>query len=315
MNDEPDISVIIATFNRAEILRQTLESMAHLDRDGLSAEFIVVDNNSSDDTKMVIKSFTKRLPIHYLFEPRTGQNCARNRALEDVELGRLVVFTDDDVEPRKDWLKTILSISERWPEYSVFGGKIYVMWPCVKIPKWAHSPNIKSLCFAEHNHAKSECVYAPTQSPFSGNFWVRREVFANNRQFSERIGPRLGGYIMGSETSFLKELSEDGYRIVYSPEAVIGHRIQPEDVSLSNILKRAYRFGRGRARMRPLCRRVLLEKHPMLWRLTRAGAILRLTFPLITSLVALILEKPEKAIQTMSCIGYNIESLNIAKKG
>ncbi len=308
------VSVVICTYNRCESLKDTLENMTRLDREGLSVEFVVVDNNSSDHTKQVIESFTERLPVRYLLEPRPGQNCARNRALKDVELGRLVVFTDDDVEPRKDWLKAIVSISERWPEYSVFGGKIYVIWPSVQIPEWAHIPYIKLLCFAEHNHAESECVYAPTENPFSGNFWVRREVFENGRLFCERIGPRPGGYIMGSESSFLKKLYEDGYRMVYSSEAVVGHHVRPEDISIYNILKRAYRYGRSIACMRPLCRQALLDNHPVLWRLVRAGAIVRLTFSLLTSLAALILKKPEKAMQTMKWIGYNVESLNIAKK-
>lgn len=306
------VSVVICTYNRCESLKDTLENMTRLDREGLSVEFVVVDNNSTDHTKQVIESFTERLPVRYLLEPRPGQNCARNRALKDVELGRLVVFTDDDVEPGKDWLKAIVSISERWPEYSVFGGKIYVIWPSVQIPEWAHIPHVKSLCFAEHNYAESECVYAPGEYPFSGNFWVRREVFENGRHFCERIGPHPGGYIMGSETLFLKEVSEDGYRMVYSPEAVVGHHVRPEDISIYNILKRAYRRGRSIACMRPLCRRALLNEHPVLWRFVRAGAIVRLTFSLLTSLAALILKKPEKAMQTMQWIGYNVESMRMA---
>lgn len=52
MSNNTDISVIIATHNRAAMLRETLESMIRLDREGLSDEFVVVDNNSSDHTKL-----------------------------------------------------------------------------------------------------------------------------------------------------------------------------------------------------------------------------------------------------------------------
>ena len=314
MCNKTDISVIIATYNRAEILRQILENMTRLDREGLSVEFVVVDNNSSDHTKEVIESFTERFPVRYLFEPKPGQNCARNRALEDVELGRFVVFTDDDVEPRKDWLKAIVSISERWPEYSVFGGKIYVVWPSVQIPKWAHKPNIKSLCFAEHNYAESECVYAPGQYPFSGNFWVRRDLLANGRRFDESIAWHPKNRILATETTFLQQLSEEGHGMLYTPDAVLGHRISPEQLSLKYIIKRAFQRGRGIAHAQPLCRLALLNEHPVLWRFIRVAAIARLTFSLLTSLAALILKKPERAMQTMRWIGYNVESLNIAKK-
>lgn len=314
MCNKTDISVIIATYNRAEILRQILENMTRLDREGLSVEFVVVDNNSSDHTKEVIESFTERFPVRYLFEPKPGQNCARNRALEDVELGRFVVFTDDDVEPRKDWLKAIVSISERWPEYSVFGGKIYVVWPSVQIPKWAHKPNIKSLCFAEHNYAESECVYAPGQYPFSGNFWVRRDLLANGRRFDESIAWHPKNRILATETTFLQQLSEEGHGMLYTPDAVLGHRISPEQLSLKYIIKRAFQRGRGIAHAQPLCRLALLNEHPVLWRFIRVAVIVRLTFSLLTSLAALILKKPERAMQTMRWIGYNVESLNIAKK-
>lgn len=314
MCNKTDISVIIATYNRAETLRQILENMTRLDREGLSVEFVVVDNNSSDHTKEVIESFTERFPVRYLFEPKPGQNCARNRALEDVELGRFVVFTDDDVEPRKDWLKAIVSISERWPKYSVFGGKIYVVWPSVQIPKWAHKPNIKSLCFAEHNYAESECVYAPGQYPFSGNFWVRRDLLANGRRFDESIAWHPKNRILATETTFLQQLSEEGHGMLYTPDAVLGHRISPEQLSLKYIIKRAFQRGRGIAHAQPLCRLALLNEHPVLWRFIRVAAIVRLTFSLLTSLAALILKKPERAMQTMRWIGYNVESLNIAKK-
>ena len=120
---------------------------------------------------------------------------------------------------------------------------------------------------------------------------------------------------MGSETSFLKHLTEEGYGIVYSPAAVVGHRIKAEQISILRILRRAYRHGRSIPRMRPLCRRALLDKYPLLWRLIRTGAIVRLLFPLMRSLVPLALKKPAKTIQTMQWIGYNVESLNIAKKG
>ena len=226
------VSVIICTYNRCEILKDALENMTRLDREGLSVEFVVVDNNSSDHTKEVIESFIERLPVRYLFEPKPGQNCARNRALEDVELGRLVVFTDDDVEPRKDWLKAIVSISERWPEYNVFGGKIYVVWPNIRIPEWAHIPHVKGLCFAEHNYAESECVYAPRQYPFSGNFWVRRDLLANGRRFDESIAWHPKNHILATETTFLQQLSEEGHSMLYSPDAVLGHRISPEQLSL-----------------------------------------------------------------------------------
>ena len=159
MSRDLDITVIIATYNRAAVLSETLEHMTKLDRRGIDAEIVVVDNNSTDNTKQVVEGFYARLPIRYLFEKKPGQNCARNRALKEAALGKIVVFTDDDIVPQRNWLQAIVSVARRWAEYSVFGGKIYIIWPIVQIPEWTKASGIRGLAFAEHDYAESECEY------------------------------------------------------------------------------------------------------------------------------------------------------------
>jgi len=313
MHNKIDLSVIIATYNRAEILRRTLESMTVLERDGLSVEFVVVDNNNSDHTKQVIESFTDRLPIRYLFEPRPGRNCALNKALNEVPLGKLVVFADDDVEPEKDWLKAIITVTNRWPDYSVFGGKIYAIWPNGRPPQWAQSRSIQSLGFAVHEYEDSERPYKSSQYPFGGNFWVRREIFEDGRRFNEAIGPRPKDRVMGGETSFLKKLYEDGYESVYSPDAVVGHRIQPGDISISNMYKRARRYGRGVARAQPLCRQDLLNEHLVLWYLVRVAALVLLMIKLMVGMISSSqIRRVEKSTEAIKWISYNLESIKLA---
>src|SRR4030043_1747507 len=102
-----DITVIIGTYNRAQELARTLEGMAKAEKRGLSVEFVVVDNGSTDSTKSVVDLFHGRIPINYIFEPRSGKNRALNTALENCTLGEIVVFTDDDVDVSPDWLVLI----------------------------------------------------------------------------------------------------------------------------------------------------------------------------------------------------------------
>jgi len=309
-----DISVLIATYNRAEIIRKTLEGMTGLDRDGLSVEFVVVDNNSSDHTKEVIESFTDRLSLRYFFEPRPGKNCALNKALNEVKLGKLVAFTDDDVEPKKDWLKAIVAATQRWPQVSVFGGKIYPLWLSDKLPKWIESPSVQSLCFAAHDHANRECIYQRGKLPFGPNFWVRREIFAAGLKFDEAFGPRPKNRLMGSETSFLRHLADEGHQMVYCPSVELGHRIGSEQISIRNALKRSYRLGRALAHMGSPCQVALLRKYPILWYFIRVLWIVGLTLLLLASLVMLVFQKPRRAIGAMRHIGRNIESWRIAGK-
>ena len=310
-----DVSVLIATYNRAAILRKTLESMIRLDRDGLSVEFVVVDNNSSDHTKKVIESFDDKLTIHYLFEPRPGKNCALNKALNEVTLGKLVVFTDDDVEPKKDWLKAIIAITNRWPDHSVFGGKIYLILPNNKVPEWVGDTSIPMCNLGAFDYGENECLFKRNTYPLGANFWVRTDIFADGRRFNVNIGPRPRNRTMGSETSFLKQLVEDEYEMVYSPDAVVGHCIQPEQMKIGHVVKRAYRLGRSTARIYPLRRRALLEKHPFLWKLTRGATLSRLVVKLLLAVMKRSGKtRLEKAVKNIIWIGYNMEALHIAQE-
>ena len=134
------MSILIATYNRAEVLRHTLEAMCALDRKGVDVEFVVIDNNSSDNTSDVADSFKERLPIQHLFQPRQGKSAALNLALDAGNLGDIVVFTDDDVVPPSDWLNRIVCSCEHNADYDVFGGPICLIFPQgVRIPSWACS--------------------------------------------------------------------------------------------------------------------------------------------------------------------------------
>ena len=98
-----DLSLIIATRNRARSLESTLERLWRQQPEGACWEVIVVDNGSVDDTPQVIERASKRLPIVALYEPAPGINRSLNRAL-DAARGDLLVFTNDNAEPSPGWL-------------------------------------------------------------------------------------------------------------------------------------------------------------------------------------------------------------------
>ncbi|MBA7606547.1 hypothetical protein ES703_13697 [subsurface metagenome] len=308
-----DISILIATYNRADILRQTLENMTCLDRDGLSVEFVVVDNNSSDHTKEVIESFTDRLPIRYLFGAKPGKSRALNRALDKVPLGKIIVFTDDDIVPHKDWLTAIVSISNRWPDYSVFGGKIDLIWPKGEIPSWAQQQAIWFWAFGHHDQGKSDSHYLPRNYPSGANFWVRRSTLSGGKRFDESVGPCSTNFkAMGAETSLLHQLVVDGYAAMYSPDAVVGHYVQRTLLSESNIKKRAYRWGRGMPHRR-ICHPTLFEKHPLMWRLLRVSSLIRHAVSYVGAMMSFSCERRiKKSLNAIVGIGHDVESIKLA---
>jgi hypothetical protein len=263
------------TYNRAAQLARTLASFERLDRRHIAVELIIIDNNSTDDTARVITSCAERLPIRRLFQPKPGKNAALNLALDQPELGELVVFTDDDVTPREDWLRQIAAITDRWPDCDLFGGKTYVVWPYEPVPAWAQSPAILGWGFASNaDLGDGERLYPPGRYPVGFNYWVRREAIGELR-FDEHLGPRPERRILGDENKFQRDLQQTGTAIVYAGGAVVGHRVEPELVTPAGILNRAVATGRSTPHLFGLPRRQLLDRHPVMWYLLRAASLAR----------------------------------------
>jgi glycosyltransferase involved in cell wall biosynthesis len=136
-----DLTILLATPDRAEVLRKTLEAMCNVRRDDISVELVVVDNGSSDHTSDVLRELATQLPLKALFEPNPRKCHALNRELERATLDEVVVFTDDDVTPDPSWFEAIVSTCARWPEYSVFDGRIDV--PGRAVSRFRAGPDIR----------------------------------------------------------------------------------------------------------------------------------------------------------------------------
>jgi len=311
----PDITVILASYNRAQDLTRTLEGMVRTEKKDLSVEFVVVDNGSKDQTKAVVESFSKHLQMKYLFEPRSGKCAALNCALDRGGLGEIIVFTDDDVDVPPDWLASIRSVCDRWPEHSVFGGRINVIFPKENIPNWAFDPYISQLAFAAHHYSNQECVYEGSDVPFGPNYWVRGKVFDNGRRFDETIGPHPTNRMLGDETAFLLDLLHDGYRIVHSPMVIVSHRIQPKILHLPSIYRRAYDSGRGEAHILGLPHPTLLGQNPAAWRMYRYGSIIFFSFKVLTSFIfSSKSQRPLNGAKSLRGLGYRVEVIRLANQ-
>jgi glycosyltransferase involved in cell wall biosynthesis len=94
----PLVSVILPTKNRADLLGRSIRSvLAQTFRD---FELIIVDDNSSDNTGEMVRSFDDARIIYDRLRENKGAAAARNRGIE-LAKGRLIAFQDDDDE----WLE------------------------------------------------------------------------------------------------------------------------------------------------------------------------------------------------------------------
>ena len=102
MNVTPLVSVIIATYNRARLLPETLDSI--LSQSFRDFELIVVDDGSSDDTRDVLVSYKDR--IRYIYQENRGPSAARNMGARHAKAGWLS-FQDSDDLSQSNHLRTL----------------------------------------------------------------------------------------------------------------------------------------------------------------------------------------------------------------
>jgi GT2 family glycosyltransferase len=268
-----DLTVLMPTHNRASVLRTTLEALCRVRAGTLALEIVVIDNGSSDDTQHVLREYAQRLPLRQIYEPKAGKSNALNRALCESTLGEIVLFTDDDVTPDASWFEAVVATCQRWPEHSVFGGRIDPAWPQgIPVPSWATDKYIQAIAFSAHHISDREGHYPPTAEPFGPNFWVRRAALGGVR-FRSDLGPHPTRRTLGDESEFLRQLRRKGFDPIYSPSARVAHRIEPERTTETALFRRALQSGRGTVHVVGMPEATLLERSRAAWQLRIASNV------------------------------------------
>jgi L-malate glycosyltransferase len=240
------ISVVIATRNGSRTLQGVLDAYCRLNAPEGGWNLIVVDNGSTDRSREIITSFQGRLPLKYLYEEKPGKNSALNTAIAHFD-GDLVMFTDDDVFPRPDWLERMRTAADAQISYSLFGGVILPRWE-IPAPDWIMEWVALDVVFGLTSPALMEGPTTP-DTIWGGNMAVRASVFNRGFRFDASIGPRGANYAQGSETEFVRRLGQHGYTAWHVHNAEVEHFIREFQMQKSWILDRAIRYGRGQYRL------------------------------------------------------------------
>lgn len=235
------LSVVICTYNRGDILGETLASYATLAAASAArAELIIVDNNSSDATAGIAREFVAgRTDARYVFEPTPGLSHARNTGIREAR-GEIIAFADDDVFFEAGWLDALLRAFSAHPEAGCVGGKTLPHFESGR-PAWLHETML--YMYGSTNSGDEEAWMAYPKHPFGVNMAFRREVFARIGGFDPRLG-RIGDSLLsGEESDIFRRVHEAGILTRYTPDAFLRHRIPASRTDPEWVLKRSYWQG------------------------------------------------------------------------
>ena len=239
------MSVVIATFNRARDLEQTLNSIAEV-RATCAWELIVVDNNSTDATRAVVEAAQHRYPVPllYVFEAHQGRSPALNAGIS-VAHGEVIVTTDDDVRVESDWLDRIVeSLNRLGCDY--VGGRVLPIWQAPR-PVWLpdhggkHWAVIALLDYGDHPTEFGARV------PLGVNMAFRRGAFDRAGLLDPATG-RKAGTLLGQEVrEWCIRARAAGLRGFYVPDLAVRHVVPASRLNKAYFRRWFYWRGISRA--------------------------------------------------------------------
>ncbi|MFP4500213.1 MAG: glycosyltransferase [Candidatus Hydrogenedentota bacterium] len=238
------ISVVVATYNRAPLLIEMLDSFYAQDFPPVDFELLLVNNNANDNTPAVAQRYTDNPGFHYLFEPVQGLSPARNRAIGESR-GEIIAFLDDDVIVDRHWMRHLLACYAQTGADAV-GGRSYLIIRGTP-PPW-FGPDFRGY-LSEVNLGNHRCDAGDGRRLFGLNVSFRRSALDITGLFDPDLGRSGGALLCGEERQILARIHAAGGKLFYEPEAVVGHIVQADRLNLAYFQRLCDGAGRSRARI------------------------------------------------------------------
>jgi glycosyltransferase involved in cell wall biosynthesis len=268
-------SVIICSFNRSKLLEASLRSVIKQDFQSDKFEIILVDNNSSDDTRATVEKIASMSPVKitYLLEMKQGLSYARNAGII-ASRGEILVFTDDDIRAEESWLRNLVSVFDA-PEVAGAGGPLKPAWPFER-PAWLTDDMLPAIAVSEFPTACDTGEFKGPDYPWGANIAFRRDVFEYAGMFPINLGRIDTNLLSNEELEICRKIEARGLRIRFAPNAVIHHKIAPDRLKKIWFLHRYYWQGRSDAILDSatgidIYKRLLQRVKDMAWRLSKEG--------------------------------------------
>ena len=216
------VSIIIPTFNNWNYTKGCLKSIFNSKMDGIKYEIIIVDNCSSDETRLELEKLVKRYPnlITIYNDKNLGFAAANNIAAKKSNSDYLL-FLNNDTEVFEDWLSKLVNTSIK-EDAAVVGAKLIypdrtIQHAGVVITEYnqlltAYHPFVK-----EDQNIIQANAYRQFQAVTGACLLIKRKVFLNVGMFSENF---LNGY---EDIDLCFKVNEIGEKIYYCPEVKIIH--------------------------------------------------------------------------------------------
>lgn len=244
----PTLTVLVCTHNRARLLERTLFHLNAAQRpQGWQVNILVVLNACTDDSAERLDNFVNSavntLPVSWTVEPVAGKSNALNHAIPLLE-SDLAAFVDDDHRVDSGYFENVCKAADEYPEAGLFCGRILPDWDGSE-PAWVHDSGpyrIYPLPVPQFDQGDIPRLLTPEIAiPGGGNIFMRTVWLTRVGDFCPELGP-TGHDLGGSEdVDWILRAQHLGARLQYIPSVVQYHHVDTRRLTLSYLLKKAYR--------------------------------------------------------------------------
>ncbi len=258
-------SIIVATYNRLEEIKELLVSLEEQVYSGQQFELIISDDGSSDGTRDYVSKLDLSYTIKYLYQQNQGPGEARNYGMREAS-GQYFIFLDSDCTVPSHWLKAIdASINEH--HYDAFGG-----------PDTYHesfSPLLKAINYSMTSFIGTGGTRGKRKSV--GKFYPRSFNMGISREIFEKVGG-MNKLRHGQDMDLSARIYEMGFKVGLIPEAFVYHKRR---TSLSKFFRQIFNWGVARVNL-GISHPALLKTVHFLPSLVIIGALLLLLCAIVT---------------------------------
>lgn len=251
------LTIVICTYNRADLLRETLSAVRACSPPAACAvDIVIIDNNSTDRTAAVVSEMAARpgYAIRYATEAQQGKSYALNRAL-GIARGDIIALTDDDVLPAADWLERIVETFRREPIVFLFG-KVLPRWGVLPPPEllvrrardiWGP---LALIDYGDQPTRYTTAAFRNLRLPIGANLAVRREAIERVGGWRTDLGRVDNSLVCGEDRELCVRLFRAGlYEGLYDPRLTVQHYVPASRLSRRYFRRWHFWHGRTLARM------------------------------------------------------------------
>jgi glycosyltransferase involved in cell wall biosynthesis len=212
--NEPLVSVILPTYNRAYIISRAISSV--LNQTYRNLELIVIDDGSTDNTKDVVKNFNDDRLKYINHKQNKGANAARNIGINYAN-GEYVAFQDSDDEWLPEKIEKQINV---FKEAKTEVGVVYTSFWSINdgISKTYYPPS-----FIKQKEGNVHEILLETNFISTPTAIVKKECFEKVGLFDEGL-PRL------QEWELWIKISKH-YRFKHIDEPLVNSYLQPNSIS------------------------------------------------------------------------------------